>query len=139
MPAIFWGPGLIPPNRVSDAMMSSMDIFPTLAHYAGAPLLKGRIYDGANCSALLEAREEPAARSDFVYYVAKTELVDGIRVGDWKYLLRGKKRPKPKDVKPRLFNVKDDLAEENNLIDQYPEKAQELEQKMKQFDAQFTR
>ncbi|MDZ8117026.1 sulfatase family protein [Pontiella agarivorans] len=135
--AIFWGPGLIPPNRVSDVLMTSMDIFPTLAHYAGASLPGDRIYDGVNFSALLEGREASAARSEFVYYVAKTELVDGIRVGDWKYLLRGKRRPKPKDIKPQLFNLKNDPAEQNNLIGQNPEKAQELAQKMKQFDAQF--
>jgi hypothetical protein len=56
-----------------------------------------------------------------------------IRVGDWKYRLGkkyggGVKIPDGEEnvEVEQLYNLKEDLGEQNNVLDQYPEKAQQL-------------
>lgn len=136
VPAIFWGPGLLNGGRVSDAMASSMDVFPTIAHYSGATVPTDRIYDGADLSGVLMGASPSDPRSEFFYYVANTEVIDGVRIGNWKYLLRGHKLKNMDDVTPRLFNLDEDPRERKNQLSQHPELAKKLEHRMQVFDAE---
>jgi len=144
--SIIWAPGAVQAGIVCDEMVSTLDIFPTIAHYVGVELPKDRTYDGYNMADLLEGKTAKSPRNVFYFYTANSETIDGIRMGDWKYLIHGErpgggrknkkgqsrsKRP----AGPMLFNLKDDIGESNNLINKYPEKAAELIRKMKAFDA----
>jgi len=53
-------PGTIEAGRVSDAMVSAMDIFPTLAALAGAPLAADREFDGMDLTGVLLGRAADA-------------------------------------------------------------------------------
>ena len=76
------------------------------------------------------------------FYKANSGTIDGVRVGDWKYLINGdrpsRKNKTNKKPEPKLFNLKDDVGETKNLIKDYPEKAAELIKIMKKFDAKVT-
>ena len=50
-----------------------------------------------------------------------------LRAGDWKLI----KQPiVNEETKLELYNIKEDIHEDNNLAEQYPEKVKELEQLM---------
>lgn len=46
MPGIVHWPGRVPANKTSDAIVSTMDIFATVASLAGVSLPQDRIIDG---------------------------------------------------------------------------------------------
>ena len=61
---------------------------------------------------------------------------EGIRVGDWKFRV-GSKHPRSRDPEEKkrveqLFNLAEDVGETRNLIEQYPERAEQLKEKKKQ-------
>ncbi|MEM9281289.1 MAG: sulfatase [Verrucomicrobiota bacterium] len=138
-PGIFWAPGTVLPGMVSDEIISTLDLFPTIAHYAGVNVPEDRTYDGYNLSDLLEGNTAESPREEIFYYGANTELINGIRVGDWKYQLWGEHpRQRKQDQPPKLYNVSKDIGETNNVIDQYPEIAEKLRKRMEAFDASVT-
>jgi arylsulfatase A-like enzyme len=56
-----------------------------------------------------------------------------LRVGDWKFIdntppegYPANKMNQFKNEKQQLYNLKNDPAEENNIIENYPDKAKEL-------------
>jgi arylsulfatase len=74
-------PGRIPPDRVTEAMGTMMDVLPTLARVCGAPL-PGASLDGVNIWPILTGDAESVDRPLFLYF-------DGIhaqcaRSGRWK-------------------------------------------------------
>ncbi|WP_218939686.1 sulfatase family protein [Lutibacter citreus] len=146
VPAIVWAPGTIKPNTESDEITSTLDILPTIAHYTGIALPQNRIYDGYNLTDLFRGETIISPRKEVYFYTANRKTIEGIRVGDWKYLEKGSrfttlnnKGEKPTklvgDIKPMLFNLNKDVIERANVFDKYPEKVTELKRKMKEFDA----
>ncbi|XP_064006714.1 arylsulfatase G isoform X2 [Pogoniulus pusillus] len=53
VPAVVYWPGHIPANRTSSALLSTLDIFPTLVALAGASLPLNRRFDGLDVSPVL--------------------------------------------------------------------------------------
>ncbi|NXF92425.1 ARSG Arylsulfatase, partial [Eubucco bourcierii] len=53
VPALVYWPGHIPANRTSSALLSTLDIFPTLVALAGASLPLNRRFDGLDVSPVL--------------------------------------------------------------------------------------
>ena len=49
---VFW-PGHVPAGRVSDSLLSALDIYPTIASIAGIHMPKYRSYDGMDISHVL--------------------------------------------------------------------------------------
>lgn len=140
VPAIFWAPKRIKPGSVSDEIVSSLDVFPTLAKLSGISLPKNVVFDGYDISGFLFGKTNVSPRKEMYFYSSNSTKIDGIRLGDWKYLIQGyRKTPSKKfteeDLKPKLFNLKENMFEGDNLIEKYPEKAVELVHKMKNFDA----
>lgn len=143
VPGIVWAPGTIPAGSVSDQMLSTLDILPTIAHYTDIALPDDRIYDGFDVSALLEGRTSKSPRNTLFFYSAASMDIDGIRLGDWKYLNRGYKpearqKPHESELCEKLFNLRDDIGEKKNLFSAYPEKVEELKRQMHHFDASVT-
>lgn len=145
VPAVLWAPGNVKANTVSDEIASTLDIFPTIAHYAGIALPTDVVYDGYNLADFLSGKSKKSPRDEMYFYTANSTTIDGIRVGNWKYLEQGsvwttqladgeetKKRTDP--AEPMLFKLDQDLGETGNLFSKYPEKAKELKRKMKEFD-----
>ena len=129
VPCIMWAPGRIPAGTRSDALVSTIDLLPSLAKLADSKLPEnGNRIDGLDVSSTITG-DAPSPRDEFIYYAAQGGL-DGIRQGDWKLLLR-----KPQ---PLLFNLKEDISEKNNLAGANPEKVEALKARMKELDAEIT-
>jgi arylsulfatase A len=145
VPAIVWAPGTIIPNTESDEITSTLDILPTIASYSSVTLPQNHIYDGYNLADLFSGDTIISPREEMYFYTANSKTIEGIRVGDWKYLEKGSrfttlnnKGEKPTkqvgEIKPMLFNLNGDVIEHVNLIDKYPAKVAELKHKMNAFD-----
>lgn len=115
VPFIVRWSGVVPQGESSDAVIASIDLFPTIMHYAG---VEAGLYDvdGDNISAFLENPAECGAEHDEYTYV-RNGAVHGVRKGDWVYL------PYSGLTKgdAELFNLKDDISERSNVIEEYPE------------------
>ena len=113
VPTVAWWPGQIPAGSVSDEIAATIDMLPTFAALTGATLPTDRIIDGHDISSLLL---QPGVKSphEILYYE-----YEGIRRGPWKLVRLG-------NTKLELYNLDDDLAESNNLIEKHPAIAEEL-------------
>ena len=133
VPCLIRWPGHVPAGRTNDAIFSTLDILPTLAHLGGGKVPEGRTLDGTDQTDLLLGKSETGAREDF-YYFSKGSL-HGVRVGKWKLLLA--ERPETygyvDDKGPgvdELFDLSTDMGEQRNLAEQYPEIVERLKKRM---------
>lgn len=122
IPCIIRWKGTVPAGVTSDAIIASIDLFPTIMHYAGVHSFRQEI-DGINISSFLK---DPSLRLRDEYIYVKAGEVHGIRKGDWVYLPQtGNSKFKEGD-EPELFNLKQDIGESDNLHPKYPDKVKEL-------------
>ena len=89
----------------SDAIIASIDLFPTIMHYAGSHSFNQEI-DGINVSSFFE-NPSLRPRDEYVY----------VKGGDV----------------PELFNLKQDVGESDNLLQKYPDKVKELQLLMQKY------
>ena len=68
VPFIVSWPGQIQPS-VSDALLSSLELYPTLARIGGATLPTDRVIDGLDATDLLLGKTEQSPRETFFYYM----------------------------------------------------------------------
>lgn len=131
MPCIMACPGLIPPGTVCDEVCSTMDLLPTFARLAGAPLPKNPI-DGHDIRPLLSGKAEAHSPWDdvgFGYYCL--EQLQAVRAGQWKlylpldnkYVTIGRKEA---PVKAALYDVRHDVGETKEVSAEHPEVMQRL-------------
>jgi arylsulfatase A-like enzyme len=146
-------PGVIPAGSVSDALLASIDILPTVAALTGEPLTRdaegyslvaGKRIDGHDRRGALMATEPPAA-SDAVthWYYYKTGELQAVRRGRWKLLLphtassmAGQEpgrdgrmgKPVPLKIGRELYDLRADIAEQHDVAAKHPEIVAELEQ-----------
>jgi len=83
VPFIAWGPGRIRPGGRTDAILSGVDILPTLCTMAGVPLPAGVELDGRDASATL-LRGAPSPHEEILLF--NNEDVVGVRTQRWKYV-----------------------------------------------------
>ncbi|MBA4064398.1 MAG: arylsulfatase [Isosphaera sp.] len=74
-------PGKVPAGRVSDELMTGLDLLPTVAKLAGAGLPEAKI-DGVDLSGLLLGKDVANGRASFAYF-SGSEL-HAVREGRWK-------------------------------------------------------
>jgi arylsulfatase A-like enzyme len=121
VPGIAWWPGRIKPG-VSDAVMSTMDLLPTVARLAAVELPTDRPYDGQDAATVL-FEGKTLEREVFCYY--RGEDLFAARLGDWKahFITQGSYGdPKPaKHERPLLFNLAVDPSEAHDIGEQHPD------------------
>lgn len=127
VPCVMWAPGRIPADTKTDAIASTLDLFPTIAKLAHVQAEPQGPIDGLDISGLMTG-SEPSPRNELLY-CAGSKIV-GLRQGNWKILLRGNRA--------ELFNLGEDISESNNLAKQLPDKFAQLEARMKELDAQIS-
>lgn len=115
-------PGHIRPGSTVDQPIHIVDMYPTLAGLAGAPLGKGKPLDGLDVWLTISA-DKPSPRKEVVYDIEPFRAA--LREGDWKLVW---KATLPSRVE--LFNLKQDPFEKTNLADKYPQMVGELQQKI---------
>jgi arylsulfatase A len=114
VPAIAWYPQKITPGIVSESVLASMDVLPTLLSIAG--IKTDFQFDGEDFSNVLFNNEEMPERPLFWRYRNQW----AVRKGDWKYL-------KINDDE-YLFNLKNDISESTDVKNKFPEIFQSLKQ-----------
>ena len=141
-PTLMRWPGVIPAGRVSNKLLSTIDILPTIARLTGAALPKEKI-DGVDFSELLKGDDSKTPRQEFLYYYRKNSL-EAVRKNDWKLIFEhpgrtyegslpgknGQPGPAPENhLFPKaLYNLARDPGERYDVLEQNPEIVAELEQ-----------
>ena len=134
VPAIMRWPGQIPAGIISDALATSMDLYPTFAALAGAEIPQQLVIDGQDIQALLFNEADAQHQHRTFFYYSLTQL-HGVRSGRWKLVLpRLAKSPytlwlgRYTDAvsEPLLFDLEADVEEHHNLAPEKPEIVQRL-------------
>ena len=125
VPLIARWPGSVPAGTISDAILSSIDLYPTFARVAGIPELPANI-DGIDVTDHLLSSTPLQRDTLFWHYPHYHHGVPSgsIRKGDYKLIEYFE------DGKLELFNLKTDLGETNNLIEQKPDLAAQLHREL---------
>ena len=140
IPLLITVPGITKSNTVTRQLAESVDIFPTLAEAAGLPAPVGpQVIDGVSLAGLLRGEDLPTSPRKNYYYYQSGDL-SGVREGKWKYIAcpgsGGWGKPKTKDAAKeaktkglplmQLYDMEQDLGEQNNLAASKPETAERL-------------
>lgn len=113
VPMIARWPGQIAAGKVSDHVSYFPDVMPTLLELAGLPPVDG--LDGISIAPTLLGQGRQRSH-DFLFWE------HAIRIGDWKYVSGGKNYDGSAEPgKGQLFNLAEDLSEQNDVAGQHPE------------------
>lgn len=125
-PFIAYWPGVIKPGMVSTQVINTLDIYPTLLELASVKPAVDQVLDGISIAPVLKGDHKPITRTLYWHYpLPKPHFLGGrsagaIRSGDYKlidYFDNGQ---------VQLFNLADDLGEQNDLSEKLPVKRTEL-------------
>jgi arylsulfatase len=86
VPFLIRYPGKIPPKQVSNDIVHTIDLFPTLANFIGGDIPQDRILDGVDQSDFLMGKAKKSARESMVIYL--TSELFGAKWRNWKILLK---------------------------------------------------
>jgi arylsulfatase A-like enzyme len=130
VPLIIRAPGVTSPGE-SDVPVVSHDLYPTILSLAGLPPQPEERFDGQNLRPVL-GNSGSLNRATLYwhyphYHGSAWKPGAAIRAGDWKLV------EFYEEAKVELYNLKDDLGEQNDLAEAYPEKAAELQRQLKQW------
>lgn len=134
VPCVMRGPGIPAGTECSD-LMGTIDLLPTFASITGKPLSRANKIDGLDATGLLTGKTSNV-RNEFIHYTSRGDL-QGIRQGDWKLLIRKKGGKKATSSEVMLFNLREDLGEQNNLAEKKPQIVDKLRKRMLQIDGEI--
>lgn len=114
----------IPAGKVSDHIIASIDIFPTLLDLAGMDKSQYDL-DGVTLTQFIKNPDKTEPRDQYLY--VKEGKAVGIRKGDWIYLPETGLRFTPKtNVEQELFNIREDIEQKSNLSKEKIDKVKEM-------------
>ncbi|XP_053511558.1 arylsulfatase G isoform X2 [Artibeus jamaicensis] len=122
VPAVAYWPGRIPTNVTSTALLSVLDVFPTVLALAGARLPRGRRFDGLDASEVLFDRSQTGHRVLFhpnsgaageygALQTVRLERYKAFFVTGGAKACDGSVGPEQQHEPPLIFNLEDDGAE----------------------------
>ena len=127
VPFIVSWPGKVKAGTTSDALVSSLDILPTILDVTGTRLPKDRVIDGMSLLPVLLIEKENL-HDELFWHGANQRMA--YRKGDWKWGYdRGNEF---------LYNLKDDISEENNLLTIYPGLTTEMKKRFGEWLSQMS-
>ena len=134
---VHWN-GTIAPG-VSDQLLTSLDLYPSLAAITGATVPSDRIIDGIDLSDLILGKTRQSKREEFFYYLCNT--LEAARVGDWKLHVAKPRTSRETSVTPKpsidddvavkeLYNLREDPSESHNVYDAHPDIVADIRRRM---------
>ncbi|WP_244648017.1 MULTISPECIES: sulfatase-like hydrolase/transferase [unclassified Lentimonas] len=123
VPGLARWPGHIKPGSVSEVPVIGSDIFTTVLDITGIPVPSDRTIDGASMLPALAG--QPIKREMPMFWrthVSKPDERVAMRIGDWKIV--GDETL----TKFQLYNIPEDMKEENDLAQKMPEKTEEMKE-----------
>lgn len=134
-PMIIRAPGLTSPGSVCDQPVFSTDFFPTMLDLAGLQQNPELHADGTSLTPLLKGESsidhEPLVWHYPHYHGSTWTPGAAIRDGDWKLIHFYE------FDEVELYNLKEDIAEQNDLSKSNPQKTQELQDKLARWQQQM--
>jgi arylsulfatase A-like enzyme len=134
VPYIFYWKGKVDSGQVNSTPIISIDLYPTLCEIAGAELPGDYELDGVSYAKLLTGEQKSLDRESLFWHFPgylgagkgkwRTTPVGSIRSGDWKLLEWFE------DGRQELYNMKDDVGEEHDLLGKNADKAKELHDRL---------
>lgn len=119
VPAMIRWPGHIKPDRVSDALVTNLDIFQTFLKAGGGK--DGKLpVDGYDVMPFLTGKTDKDPRSEYAYFLSGK--LEALRVGRWKLRLA--------DKHPQLFELQRDPSERYNVAEENPDVVRQLREQM---------
>ena len=141
-PLIIKWPGVTEPESIQPAQTITTDLYPTLLEMAGLPLREEQHIDGVSIVPIIKGEASTLGREALYWHYPNYSNQGGfpggaIRMQQWKLIERYE------DGSVHLYNVEEDIAEQHDLADQYPDRVQEMREKLHQWyeevDAKFLR
>lgn len=143
VPTIVSWPKRFPAGVVNTGITTLMDWFPTFVEVSGADTKGLNPIDGRSLAASLETGEDISLQNRSIVHYFKGEI-GGYRSGDWKlklpsikplpYIMRLFLPGKNEVVKEiELYNLRNDISEENNLVESHPEKIEQMKNELTDF------
>lgn len=125
VPAIIVWPGHTKAGATSDALISSIDMYPTLLEMAGINLTQNHLVDGISITETLRNNERPDRDAIFSHYphysiAAKNRPATYVIQGDWKYIRFYDTNGPNGDEPGALYNLAKDMGEQHNLWKDMP-------------------
>ncbi|MDQ8181588.1 arylsulfatase [Pelagicoccus sp. SDUM812005] len=129
VPFIIRWPARIKPG-VSDALVNQIDFLTSFSRLLKQDLPAGEARDSRDTLDAFLGEDSVG----LPYMVEEAgPWRRALREGDWKYIAAGKAHPRRgAPAHATLYNLKSDPGEENNLIEEYPEKAASMEKRLKE-------
>ncbi len=131
VPCIVVWPGITNPGTRSDALIQSTDFYPTILKHLNIEKPKNHVIDGVDITSALQGKE--LDRAPIITYFPHQPPVPqwlpasvSVHDGDWK-LIRLFGMAKDNNHEYRLYNLKWDIGETNNLAGAYPDKVKEMD------------
>ena len=129
-PCVVVWPGKVKPGTRSDALLSSVDWYPTLLEMAGVQPKRKVKFDGVSQTPALLGTGVPR-ETVFCYFPHYMPAIGvspttWVRRGDWKLIRFFCDNPDQSD-RFELYNLKDDIGEKKNLAAEQPERVKELD------------
>lgn len=120
VPFIIRWPGKIQPGTSSDALVSQIDLLASFAKLVGVELEDHEAYDSRNTLDAFLGNDQKG--QDHIIQFIRKQLA--LRDGDWKLVVEApSRRITAQNIQPTmLFNLAEDVGEENNLMEQHPER-----------------
>jgi arylsulfatase A-like enzyme len=107
------------PSGVYNNPISSLDIFATIATLSKAPIKKDRPLDGVNMIPFIIGKNKGMPH-ETIYLRKFDEQAFSLRYKDLKLVLK-------KDGIPQLFDLRNDIGEQNDIAKQFPDQVAKLD------------
>ena len=138
-PAIIKWPGTVTPGIVSDAVITSMDFYPTILEMTGQPIRPDLHIDGKSLVPLLKGKANKMHEATYYHYPHRSNQKgspsSAIRDGDYKLIVF------LNDNRFELYDLKNDIGETHNLATELPALTDHLYKKLYEWwnevDAKF--
>ncbi len=127
VPFLLYWKDHVPAGKDYKEMISSMDIFPTSVVAAGGSLDQERPLDGVDLMPYITGKKSGIPHEKL--YWRKLECAD-MRDGNWKII-------RVEGLPVVLYNLKDDIGEQQNLADKFPERVERMEKMLMQWETEL--
>lgn len=143
VPCLMRWPDRIPADQICREVAGTIDLLPTIAALTNARLPKKKL-DGKVISELMEGKPDAKSPHDYFYHYDGRHRLIAVRSGRWKLLFpHAFSSPTPgtggipgsanrKEIELALFDLRDDVGETTNVIEQHPEIAARLQRAAEQ-------
>ena len=121
IPFIVHWPDVVKPG-VSEALYSQIDLFASMVSLIDGKMPEGHAGDSQNNLPALLGQDSKGRD-----YIIESSGQLSVSTGEWKYIPERVLKKQNKTVPAQLYNLKEDIAEKNNVAEKYPEKVAELD------------